>query len=221
MSEPDVLAEVAELNGQGYQAFQSGAADQAVTLHRRALELAEEAGDAASVVQSLAGLMRLALRDGDFDTLDDLVVQAESVARSSGDSALRRYPLHMRAEALRMRRRFGEARVAYQESIELNLGLGNTTMVAAERVNLAWVAIAEGDLDEATELTARGGAGFPPDYAYGRAFVLLTNARIRLEAEDRSGVILLDEADELLAESGLVWDPAERLAYDETRRMVR
>ena len=220
MTAQDVPAEVAELNGRGYRAFQSGAAAEALALHRRALELAEDTDDPTSIVQSLAGLMRLALRDGDFEGLDDLVAQAEAVARSSDEAALRRYPLHMRAEGLRMSRRFGEARAAYEESIDLNLGLGNTTMVAAERVNLAWVAIAEGDLVEATELTARGSAGFPPDYAYGRAFVLLTNARIRLEAGDRSGASLLDEADDLLAASGLVWDPAEQPAYDETRRMV-
>jgi hypothetical protein len=58
------------------------------------------------------------------------------------------------AVAARLRGEYGNARLLYLESIELNRELGDDRMVAAEHRNLAYVELHDGHVDRARELFA-------------------------------------------------------------------
>jgi ATP/maltotriose-dependent transcriptional regulator MalT len=216
----DKLSEAARLDDEGYDAFVGGDTETARRLHTRSLELAREAAEPSAVASALAGLMRLALREKDFDGLSHLVSEAEAVAQESGDESLYRYPLHMKAEGARMQGHLADARQAYIASLALNGRLGNDNMVAVESGNLAWVEIAEGNLDEAERLISECETATSSDDSYGLAFVLLTKARINLEKGDQTASRLLSEADRTLETAGLVWDPTEQETYEKTKAMV-
>ncbi|CAN5743809.1 hypothetical protein BH23ACT5_BH23ACT5_21580 [soil metagenome] len=220
MNTEDRLAEASRLDDEGYDAFKPGDAESARNLHTRSLEIAREAAEPSAIAAALGGLMRIALRDKDFEDLSKLVSEGEAVAQESGDESLSRYPLHMRAEGTRMQGNLAGAREAYLASLALNEKLGDDDMVAVELGNLAWVEIAEGNLAEAERLISECETATSPDDSYGLAFVLLTRARINLERGDQTGSRLLLEADQALESAGLVWDPAEWETYEETKAMV-
>lgn len=216
----DLLATARRLDDEGYEAFRRGDTALAERLHTESLELARECGDATAVAAALAGLMRLALRSEDWSRLEQLCREGTAVALSCGDEALLRMPLHMSAESARMRGDIDEARHRYRESIALNQRLGNDGMVGVECGNLAWVEIEAGDVDEARRLIDRCERATEADDAYGMALVQLTRARLSLADGDPSGADLLRLATETLEAAGLVWDPAERRCFDETRAMT-
>lgn len=220
MESEDRLSEALRLDDEGYDAFVAGDTESARRLHARSLEIAREAAEPSAVASALAGLMRVALRERDFDGLSNLVSEGEAVARESGDESLNRYPLHMKAEGARIQGNLKEARQAYLASLALNEKLGNEGMVGVESGNLAWVEIAEGNLNEAERLISECETATSPDDSYGLAFVLLTKARINLERGDQTGSALLSEAERTLESAGLVWDPTEQETYEETKAIV-
>lgn len=214
----DRLFEAARLDDEGYDAFVAGDTETARRLHTRSLELAREAAEPSAVASAFAGLMRIALREKDFDGLSHLVAECEEVAQESGDESLYRCPLHMKAEGARMQCRLADARQAYVASLALNEKLGNNNMVAVESGNLAWIEIAEGNLDEAERLISECETATSSDDSYGLAFVLLTKPRINVEKGDQTASRLLSESDRTLETTGLVWDPTEQETYEETKR---
>lgn len=220
MGMEDRLAEASRLDDEGYDAFKAGDGESARRLHTRSLEIAREAAEPSAIAAAMGGLMRIALRDKDFDGLSKLVSEGEAVTRESGDESLNRYPLHMKAEGARMQGNLVDARQAYLASLALNERLGDDDMVAVELGNLAWVEIADGNLDEAERLISDCEIATSSNDSYGLAFVLLTKARINLERGDQAGSRLLLEADQTLESAGLVWDPAERETYEETKAMM-
>ncbi|MDJ0791932.1 MAG: hypothetical protein QNJ71_08550 [Acidimicrobiia bacterium] len=213
-------SEAERLDAEGFAAFKAGDTDAARSLHAESLDLARAARDPVATARALAGLMRVALRTEDFAGLAVLTEQGEKLARASGDESLMRFPLHMKAEGLRMEGRLGEAREAYEASIALNRSLGNETMVAVESLNLAWVEIEDGHHDEAARLVESHGQPTDDQDAYMAAFVLLTRARIGLERGDPAGAALLGEAEDRIRSAGLVWDPAEEGAYRSTLALI-
>ena len=212
--ERDLLAEARELEEQGYAAFKGGDAARSRDLNARSLALAREADDPEAIANALAGLMRLGLRARDFDELEKLATEGEDVARSAGNPALRRLPLHMRAESARMRGDLSRARELYDASIALNEELGNEVMVAVELGNKAWVEVAERRLDEAERLLRASLEATTDDY--GIAFCLLGLARVELERGHERGAEVLGAAEAMLERAGLVWDPAEQPEYEAT-----
>src|SRR3954447_23263972 len=83
-----------------HEAFKSGDAERSRELNLESIELARDADDPTAAVRALAGLMRVGLRERDFAEVERLAADSEEAA--AGDAALRRLPLHMRAEAARM-----------------------------------------------------------------------------------------------------------------------
>lgn len=220
MASENTLSEALRLNDGGYDAFVAGDTESARSLHARSLEIAREAAEPSAVASALAGLMRVALREKNYEGLSNLVSEGEALARESEDESLNRYPLHMKAEGARLQGELGEARQAYLASLALNEKLGNDEMVAVEAGNLAWVEIAEGNLDEAERLISACESATSPDDTYGLAFVLLTKARVNLERGDQTGSAQLSEAERALESAGIVWDPTEQDAYNETQALV-
>ena len=222
MTERDrVLEQAADLAEQGYEAFRSGDASRSRALNGESLALARQAADPDATVRALAGLMRLGLRERDFGEVERLAAECDELARAAGVPALRRMPIHMRAEAARMQGELSRARQLYDESIALNRELGNQPMVAVELGNKAWVEIATGHLDEAEKLLQASLEATGEEEAYGIAFCLLGLARVELErGRDRGGEIL-GAAEAVLERAGLVWDPAEQPEYEGTLERAR
>jgi tetratricopeptide (TPR) repeat protein len=221
-SDRDVLlARAADLAEEGYQTFKSGDANGSSRLNEESLELARQADDPQAIVRALAGLMRLGLRAGSFDEVEGLAQQCDEVAEAAGDGSLRRLPLHMRAEAARMKGNFDRARELYDTSIALNRELGNEAMVGVEMANKSWVEINTGRLEDAERLI-RGSMDLTPvDDAYGIAFSLLGLARVQLELGREQGAETLGAAESVLEREGLVWDPAEESEYERTLELGR
>jgi hypothetical protein len=216
-----LLARADDLAEQGYEAFKTGNAERLRELNAESLELACGVGDARAVARALGGLMRLGLRARDFDAVERLAAECEDVARTADDPTLRRLPLHMRAEAARMRGDLDTARELYGASIALNRELGDNEMVAVERANQSWVEIESGRLDEAERLLRRSLADVRDDDAYGIAFCLLGLARVQLERGLERGAEALGAAEGILEREGLVWDPAEEPEYERSVALAR
>lgn len=210
--------EARRLEEQGYEAFKEGDSARSRDLNERSLALAREAGDPEATARALTGFMRLGLRERDFAEVERLAAACEEVAAVAGNPALRRLPLHVRAEAARMQGELARAAELYDESIALNEELGNARMVAVERGNKAWVEIAVHRLDEAERLLRASLEGTEDDY--GIAFCLLGLARVELERGDERGVEILGAAESLLERTGLVWDPAEQPEYEATLELA-
>jgi hypothetical protein len=220
VSEPERLVEEArQLEQHGYEAFREGDAHRSRDLNERSLALARESGDAEAIARALAGLMRLGLRARDFAEVERLARECDEVAQGAGRPALRRMPLHMRAESARMQGELSRAAELYDASIALNEELGNEAMVAVEKGNKAWVEIAVLRLDEAERLLRESLEATEDDY--GIAFCLLGLARVALEQGHARGAEILGAAEALLERAVLVWDPAEQPEYDATLTLAR
>ena len=72
--------EASRLNELGYRPFKTGDTASVRDLHARALERAGEAHDPIAIAQSLAGLMRVALRNLGFERVRALVPEGVPVA---------------------------------------------------------------------------------------------------------------------------------------------
>jgi ATP/maltotriose-dependent transcriptional regulator MalT len=190
-------------------AFRSGATGQAEELALEFLAQARDESDLMGQVDALCMLARVALRRGELAHAGELAAEARGLARRAGERRLERMPIHMQAAATRMRGAYMEARILYQESIELNLQLGEERMVAAEHRNLAYVELHDGQFDRARELffmaakeaTSLGYKALEP-------YLLLDAAVIAFEAgEIKRAEQLAAAMHAALAESGLVPDP--------------
>ncbi len=220
-ADPVALQRAIELERIGYEAFKSGDADRSRELNTASLDLAREAGDPGATIRALAGLMRLALRDQDFEEVERLASQCDEIADAEGDASLRRMPLHMRAEAARMNGDLHRARGLYDASIRLNRQLGNEAMVAVELANKSWLEISSGRLDDAETLLRTSLESVDTDDPYGIAFGLLGLARVELERGRKRGADILGAAEAELKGAGLVWDPAEQPEYEATLELAR
>jgi ATP/maltotriose-dependent transcriptional regulator MalT len=215
------LEQAVELEKEGYEAFKTGDVDRSRELNTKSLALAREAGDPSATVRALAGLMRLALRDHDFEGVERLARECDEIADHASDASLRRVPLHMRAEAARMGGDLDQARDLYDASIRLNRNLGNERMVAIELANKSWVEIGTGHLDEAESLLRTSLEAADELDEYGIAFCLLGIARVELERGRERGAEILGAAEAVLENDGLVWDPAEQPEYEATLELAR
>lgn len=217
---PRLLARANQLTDQAYDAFKGGDADRSRELNLESLEVARRIDDPQAIVRALAGMMRLALREHDNDAVERLAAECDELASEAVDQSLRRLPLHMRAEAARMKGDSTTARELFDASIALNRELGNEGMVTVELANRSWVEINEGLLDEAEKLLRTSLARTDDDDRYGLASCLLGLARVQLERGD-AGAEILGAADSQLEQDALVWDPAEQREYERTLALAR
>jgi hypothetical protein len=133
-------------------AFRAGETGLAEELALELLSRARDGGDVGDHIDALCMLARVALRRGDFEHVGALATEGRDLARRAGEPRLERMPIHMQAVAVRMQGGYSEARVLYQESIELNTQLGEARMVAFEHRNLAYVELHDHHPDRARQL---------------------------------------------------------------------
>jgi hypothetical protein len=200
-------------------AFRSGATGRAEDLAVELLSEARDSGDANSQVAGLCMLARVALRRGDLERVGVLAGEARGLARRSGERRLERMPIHMQAVAFRMRADYSSARLLYEESIELNVQLGEQRMVAAEHRNLAYVELNDGHPDRARKLFARAsGLARACGYDALEPYLLLDAAVIALEDGDGEGAARLAAAMRAaLAASAQISDPDDEAEEDRLR----
>jgi ATP/maltotriose-dependent transcriptional regulator MalT len=162
-------------------------------------------------------LARVALRRGDLEHAGLLAEQARALAHRTGDHRLERMPIHMQAVAVWMRGDFSAARLLYEESIEVNVQLGEKRMVAVEHRNLAYVELHDGHADRARQLFARAAQGARAlGYEALEPFLLLDSAVLALEDGDTAAATDLAAATRAaLVDSGLIPDPDDA-AEEET-----
>jgi hypothetical protein len=190
-------------------AFRSGATGLAEELALELLARARDEGDLEGQVESLVMLSRVALRRGDLAHAADLAGAARGLAQRVGQRRLERMPIHMQAAANRMRGAYAEARTIYEESIELNVQLGEQRMVAVEHRNLAYVELHDGHSELARELFSRAaGEARALGYIALEPFLMLDAAVIAFEAGDSERATQLAAAVHVaIAEAGVIPDP--------------
>ena len=190
-----------------------------------ALELlsqAREVGDIGGQVDGLCMLARVALRRGDLERVGALAGEARALARRAGERRLERMPIHMQAVAVRMRGSYSEARVLYEESIDLNIQLGEEHMVAVEHRNLAYVELHDHHLERARQLFATAaGEARALGYDALEPFLLLDAAVVAFEDGDRSRSIELAEATHAaMAATGQILDPDDAAEEEWLRSLL-
>jgi hypothetical protein len=193
-------------------AFRSGATGLAEALALGLLAQARDEGDLAGQVDALVMLSRVALRRGDLAHAGELAAEARALARRAGRRGLERMPIHMQAAATRMRGSYSEARILYEESIELNVQLGEARMVAVEHRNLAYVELHDGHADRARELfLSAAEEARALGYDAIEPYLLLDAAVIAFEAgETERAAQLATAMRAAVAEAGQVPDPDDQ-----------
>lgn len=190
-------------------AFRSGDTGRADELALELLSQARDEGDIGGQVHGLCMLARVALRRGDLRHVSDLASEARALAQRAGERRLERMPIHMQAVAVRMRGAYSEARVLYEESIELNVQLGEERMVAVEHRNLAYVELHDHHLNRARQLFNRAAReAHALGYSSLEPFLLLDAAVMAYEDGDRKTAAELAAATRTaIAETGQILDP--------------
>jgi hypothetical protein len=202
--------------------FRSGETGRAEELALELLGRAREDGDVGAQVDALCLLARVALRRGELEHVGALAGEARALARRAGESRLERMPIHMQAVAVRMSGDYAGARVLYEESIELNIRLGEERMVAVEHRNLAYVELHDRRLDRARELFATAAV---EARALGndalRPYLLLDAAVLAFEDGDRGrSVELVEAAHAEVAASGQILDPDDAAEEEWLRSLL-
>jgi ATP/maltotriose-dependent transcriptional regulator MalT len=197
------------LNEEAITAFRSGETARAEEISLELLSEARGNGDSSGQVEALSMLARIALRRGDLDHVSALAQEARALARRAGVRRLERMPIHMEAVAVRMRGDFSAARLLYEESIDVNVELGEDRMVAVEHRNLAYVELHDGHLDVARQLFALAAQEARAlGYDALEPFLLLDSAVVAFEDGDRDRATKLAEATRAaLSEAGQIPDP--------------
>jgi hypothetical protein len=203
-------------------AFRSGETGRAEELALELLSQARVDGDVAGQVDGLSMLARVALRRGDLSRVGALAAEARGLARRAHERRLERMPIHLQAVAVRMRGVFSEARVLYEESIELNLELGERGMVVAEHRNLAYVELHDGHFDRARQLfaTAADEARALGSDAW-EPFLLLDAAVVAFEEGERGRAVQLAEATQAaVGARGEILDPDDAAELEWLRSVL-
>jgi hypothetical protein len=190
-------------------AFRTGATGEAEELALNLLAQTRDEADLMGQVDALCMLARVALRRGDLAHVGELAAEARSLARRAGERRLERMPIHMQAVATRMRGAYREARVLYEESIELNVQLGEKRMVAAEHRSLAYVELHDGHVGRARELFFSAAVEARAlSYEALEPYLLLDAAVIAFHAgEVKRAAQLAMAMQAAIAEAGLIPDP--------------
>jgi tetratricopeptide (TPR) repeat protein len=204
-------------------AFRSGETGRAEELALEVLSRARHDGDVSGQVDGLCMLARVALRRGDLEQVQALASEARGLARHAGGRRLERMPIHLQAVAVRMLGDYTRARILYEESIDLNLQLGEKRMVAVEHRNLAYVELHDGHPERARELFATAAElARTGHYDALEPYLLLDAAFLALEAGDRRRAAQLAAATQAaFFAGGEVPDPDDAAEQDLLQSRLR
>ena len=143
---------VSALNVASFQSSLHGDQEGARSFAEESLRIARELGDPRQLGYALASIPRVMLQDRDIDVLLDVTEEGIAIAQQIGDADLLGLHLLLRAEGMRLVHKNAEARLLYQESLDLYRELEATEMVTGGLHNLIEVELDEGNLERAAAL---------------------------------------------------------------------
>jgi tetratricopeptide (TPR) repeat protein len=208
------------LRGLGTIAFRQGDLEAA---NRAFAERYELVRSPAQIAAACADMARVALRRGDFAEVRRWADVGYKAADGLDDPDSIRMPLHLKAAAARMERRYDEARELYLRSIELNEQLGNAVNVAGENHNLFYVELHSGNGEEARRrLAAASEWIFAHDNAYMRPYVFLDAGVLALhDSDDERACRLVACADRIFRDTDSIPDPDDHVELEEAVAKLR
>jgi tetratricopeptide (TPR) repeat protein len=202
------------LYADGLLAFRAGAQAESQERNEAALEAARAVNDRESEALALAGLSRVAFRDGDYGRVRSLAAEARELTRDL-DAAAGVTPLHMLAAGTRLAGDHDAAVELYTESLELNRRLGASRMVGVELHNIGHVELHRGNVDVAERCFAECADIRSGDDPYDAAMTHLNQAALAFAAGDRERTAeLLGRTESTLASAGIVLDPDDAFEVD-------
>jgi len=202
------------LYADGLLAFRAGENERSAARNEEALRIARETGDPKGECDAMAGLARLALRNGKYAEVVALARSARGRAHAADDLEAEAAPLHLEAAGSRLQGEYAAARDLYLESINLNQRLGKPDMVSMEHHNLGWVELHLGNITAAEAWFRERDLGAGSD-AYGNAWSDLNWAAIAIKKGDVDEARRRYEAGmRALDEIGVVLDPDDRTEVD-------
>jgi tetratricopeptide (TPR) repeat protein len=196
--------------------FRCGETERCRAASEEALGLARAVGDPVTTTSALCSLARVGLRTHDVALVETVCSEAMSIAETAQRPELQRLPLHCLAEGARLSGDLARARPLYQQSIDLNLRLGNDAMVAMERSNLAALETEDGHPAVARELLRASLTMLQRlSDRYLLPYALLNMAgAILCEGEAQRATRLLAAADAMFQASGAAIDPADQPVFE-------
>lgn len=196
----------AVLYGDGLLAFWTGKLDESIARNELALQIAQENGDARSLVLANVGLSRAVIDTGDIERSRTLALSARQYARGL-DLSWEQAPLHMHAQAARSLSDYDQAAALFGESLSLNRSIGDGGMVVVELHNLGHTEIRRGNADKAERLFAECAGLTKPDDSYGPAMNILNRAAVAFARnDDKAAAELMERVESGFASLGV--DPA-------------
>lgn len=195
------------LYGDGLLAFRAGAQDESRRRNEDALECARSVGDVEAESLALVGLSRVAFRDGDYDAVRSLALEARDLVRELPPEA-GIAPLHLLAAGTRLAGELDAAVALYEQSLELNRRLGDARMVGMELHNIGHVELHRGNEPRAAECFAEAAQLRSADDPYDIAMGNLNQAALAVARGDRDRAAeLIDRMQATLDGAGIVLDP--------------
>ena len=198
----------------GFLWFLRGDDDAATASYARARELGAPTG----VALALAGLARIALREGDLDESRRLALEAFALSESHGDPVGRGSAAHVLGVTAQMQGDFEEARRWMTERIELARADGNYAGLGLEASNLAMVERQLGDVDRAEELLRQALEIFHRRRdEWAIPFGLNGIAAVAVErGQPERAATVAAAADAMVRAQGATWPPDELEHYERT-----
>jgi tetratricopeptide (TPR) repeat protein len=188
-----------------------------------ALAVARERHDVLNQVQGLVGLARVAARDGRWYDLRLLSLEALDLARTTGNRAHERLPVHALAFAARMAGDYDEARRRYRESIALCEELGMDSFAPPEYRSLGHVELNSQNTGRAARMFRHALRG-ARQYGMTRLlpYCVFDFGALGLACGELDrGAILVTAAMSAFEASGIVHDPDDNHAIESAVRALR
>jgi len=202
----------------GLVEFWRGADDRAAALHRQALEIGRQAGEATVTALALTGLARIALRSGQVGEAQRLCREALAASEGADDPVGRANALHVLGVTAQMSGELGQAREFMNQRMALARELGQHGGIAAEAANLAMVEHQLGNLDRAGALAREAlQIARQREDAWMFPYLLSRLAAVAVQRGDlQRAATLIGAAEAMMTAQGAAWPPDERPHYEQT-----
>jgi tetratricopeptide (TPR) repeat protein len=191
--------------------------------HGQSRGIAKRIGEASMEALALAGLARLALRDGQLDEARSLCKGALRLTDESTYSRARSSALHVLSVAAQMRGDLEDAREKMTQRMELERSVGSLRLVAAECSNLSGVERQLGNLATARELALHAlKIWMQQEDLWAIPYGLNQLAALAIESVQMvRGAILLAAAARMVDEQGAGWPPDEAPVFEASTTAAR
>lgn len=193
------------------------------TVNEESLRIARQLNDPAAAANALIGLSRVALRDHDFEKVDERAREAADIRASIGDDPGRVAAMHMVAAAARMKGDDVRAQQLYEQTLASYRANGNRAAAAGEVYNLGYVHLHQDRVDRARELFRQALGEYRALNSEAGIAYCLTGfaAAAALQQRADRAALLWGAASAFLAGLGITLDPDDQLEWDRYTHLAR